>query len=208
MKIRNHCLCSWFVILLAAILLVPAHAQFIQQGPKLTGTNYFGISGGISTDGNTAVVGAGDGAFVYVRINGVWSQQGPELGGASGYYCQAVALSGDGNTVLVGFLDTNIDSIRVRVFIRTNGVWSQQGTDLLPSGRYGYLYGALLGSQGMAIPPSSERASGRGMDICTKRQDMEPTTAGVQLCRSRGRMERPIRRTLCRREHRHRRRAV
>ena len=54
MKVRRGVVCILFMILLAATLLAPANAQFIQQGPKLTGTNGFGFSGGISADGNTA----------------------------------------------------------------------------------------------------------------------------------------------------------
>ena len=89
-----------------------------QQGSKLLGTGAIGttaqqgLSVALSADGNTAIVG-GDGdksdtgaAWVYTRSGGVWNQQGSKLvgTGAIGVALQgiSVALSGDGNTAIVG----------------------------------------------------------------------------------------------------------
>jgi len=74
------------------------------QQTKLVGA---GWSVSLSGDGNTAMVGEpGDGAAVYTRSGGVWSQQGPKLvgSGAVGLAFQgtSVSLSGDGNTAIVG----------------------------------------------------------------------------------------------------------
>src|SRR5438132_645859 len=116
-------------LLSSAILLGPiAHAQFVQQGNKLVGAGATlvacqGAAVAVSADGNTAIVGGGcDGpggpdsfrlgaAWIYVRANGLWTQQGPKLvgTGASGGAAQgfAVSISADGNTALVGgFADT------------------------------------------------------------------------------------------------------
>ena len=71
------------------LLLLPvyAHAQFVQQGSKLAGTDavgpaFHGNSVAVSADGNTAIVGGSrdnmfrGAAWVYTRSGGVWSQQG------------------------------------------------------------------------------------------------------------------------------------
>jgi hypothetical protein len=141
-------------LFLAAALLPAAHAQFIQEGSKLVGSGAVGVSrqGGavaVSADGNTAIVGAsGDNsnagaAWMYVRTNGIWSQQGPKLVGAGavsnalqGY---SVAVSADGNTAIVGGPYDNYDNNNVAagaawVYTRTNGVWSQQGPKLVGTG--------------------------------------------------------------------------
>jgi hypothetical protein len=120
---------------LASIFLPAVHAQFIQQGNKLVGRDSVGSpsegsSVALSADGNTAIVGGdfdgfGAGAsWVYVRANGVWSQQGPKLVGTGtvnpvqGHH---VAISADGNTALAS------GNNAAYVFVRTSGVWSQQG---------------------------------------------------------------------------------
>src|ERR1017187_7428146 len=125
-------------LFLAAVLLPAAHAQFIQQGSKLTGSGAVGspgqgISVAVSADGNTAIVGGDDddfgvgAAWVYVRTNGIWSQQGNKLVGTGGLNPldgRSVALSADGNTAIVG------GNGFAYVFVRTSGVWSQQGPGL------------------------------------------------------------------------------
>jgi hypothetical protein len=107
-------------VLAAATLLVSsqlAPAQFTQQGPKLVGSDAVGSASqgqsvALSADGNTAIVGGVfdnsqvGAAWVFVRSNVVWTQQGSKLvgTGAIGISDQgiSVALSGDGNTAIVG----------------------------------------------------------------------------------------------------------
>jgi len=138
------------------ILLLSLHpaaqAQFTQQGTKLVGTGASvpssqGSSGALSADGNTAIVGSrhvGEGTFpgalwVFTRSNGAWTQQGPELvnsGASDPSLGVSVALSADGNTAIAGgpfnfFVNQGIGG--AWVFTRSNGVWSQQGTELVPS---------------------------------------------------------------------------
>ncbi|SPF52978.1 conserved exported hypothetical protein [Candidatus Sulfopaludibacter sp. SbA4] len=118
-----------------------------------------GTSVALSSDGSTAIVGAmffDDNSFtssivgaawVYTRANGVWTQQSGALTGAdaSSFYeslqGSAVALSADGNTAIVGgmedgggqtFGDPNPTGA-VWVYTRRSGVWSQQGSKLVPS---------------------------------------------------------------------------
>jgi hypothetical protein len=128
-----------------------AAAQFVQQQELVADhDNYFNYAGEIgesvalSADGNTAAVTApGDGhgvgaIYVFTRSSsGVWSQQAKLVSAA--WFDQniqgsiSLAISGDGNTILAGTPVTNI----VRSFVRSNGLWSEQGTltasDLAPN---------------------------------------------------------------------------
>src|SRR5579872_2188324 len=132
----------------------PVNAQFIQQGGKLVGTGSVGsanqgCSVAISKDGNTVLVGgcADNGnvgaAWVFTRSGGLWSQQGSKLvgtgtiGGAGSGQGLSVALSGDGNTALVGSPNDNGDVGAAWVFTRSGSVWTQGGTKLVGTGSVG-----------------------------------------------------------------------
>jgi hypothetical protein len=104
-----------------------------------------GDSVALSDDGSTALVGGPlDGAgqegaaWVFVRTGSTWSQQGPKLvGGTSpesdGDFGASVALSGDGNTALIGAPGDGQTSDGSWVFTRSGSTWSQQGGELMPS---------------------------------------------------------------------------
>jgi hypothetical protein len=93
------------------------------------------------------VGGNGDGssgtgaAWVYTRSNGAWTQQGTKLvgTGAVGAAEQgtSVALSADGNTAIVGGNNDNSGAGAAWVFIRSGGVWTQQGSKLVGTGAVG-----------------------------------------------------------------------
>jgi hypothetical protein len=123
-----------------------------QQGNKLVGTGGVGQTGqgasvSLSHDGNTAIIG-GDGdnggagaAWVFIRSGGVWTQQGNKLvgTGATGTPQQgySVALSADGNTATVGGIGDNAGAGAAWIFIRSDGVWTQQGSKLVGTGGIG-----------------------------------------------------------------------
>jgi hypothetical protein len=157
------------VLTFAALLSIsqPAQSQFIQQGPKLVGTGAVGFaeqgfSVGLSGDGNTAIVGglsdnSGIGAaWVYTRDGqGVWSQQGSNLvgTGAAGSPQQgwSVALSGDGNTAIVGGPDDSLGTGAAWVFTRSSqGLWTQQGSKLVGTG------GVANSAQGISVALSGD----------------------------------------------------
>jgi FlgD Ig-like domain len=132
-----------------------------QQGTKLLGSDATvdasqGSSVALSSDGNTALVGGAfdnsqtGAAWVYTRSGGVWSQQGAKLvgtGGGGAKQGSSVALSGDGNTAVVGG-PNDVGGIGAAwVYTRSGGVWSQQGTKLVGSGAIG----ASLQGQSVAI---------------------------------------------------------
>jgi hypothetical protein len=123
-----------------------------QQGNKLVGTGavgiaYEGSSVALSGDGNTAVVGgpydnsSTGAAWVYSRSGGVWTQQGSKLvgAGAVGQPGQgfSVALSADGNAVIVGGFGDNSYIGAAWVFGRNGTVWTQQGNKLVGTGAVG-----------------------------------------------------------------------
>ena len=145
--------------------------SWIQQGKKLTPYGIgpwgyaltspnFGSSVAISADGNTALVGgpsdsAGVGsAWVFNRTNNVWSIQCKLSGkGGIGLPSQgvSVALSGDGNSALIGGLGDNGSIGAVWSFLRDkSGIWSQNGNKLVGSGSKG------ASQQGYALAISSD----------------------------------------------------
>ena len=125
-----------------------------QQGLKLVGTGAVGnaqqgTSVALSADGNTAIVGGpGDSSqagavWIFTRSGGVWTQQGDKLVGVgmSGLALQgmSVAISGDGNTAIVGGSANNNNDGAVWIFTRGQLGWSQQGLRLTgdPGSQFG-----------------------------------------------------------------------
>jgi hypothetical protein len=123
-----------------------------QQGNKLLGIGNAGqarqgIAVCLSGDGNTAMVGGYsdnnyEGAvWVYTREGGVWSQQGNKLIGlgniGSAWQGNAVSLSADGNTALIGGYGDDDSQGAIWVYTRAGGIWSQQGNKLVGSNHIG-----------------------------------------------------------------------
>jgi hypothetical protein len=138
-----------------AWVFVRSGGVWSQQGGVLVGTGAVSSAGvgfvvALSANGNPAALGSpqdnsGTGAvWVFTRSDGVWSQQGGKLvgTGAAGSARQgnSVALSNDGNTLLVGApQDGEGDSFAgaAWVFTRSGGVWTQQGAKLVGAGGVG-----------------------------------------------------------------------
>jgi hypothetical protein len=136
----------------AAWIFVRSGGAWTQQGSKLVGTGASGAavqgwSVALSADGATALVGGPDdkggtgAAWVYTLSGGVWTQQGAKLvgTGATGPASQgsAVALSADGNTAFVGGPDDASNAGAAWIFVRSGGVWTQQGAKLVGTGATG-----------------------------------------------------------------------
>ncbi len=130
------------------------------EGTGETGEGMFGTMVALSADGNTALIGAwnddnehpgndhysGEGAaWVFTRSGGAWAQQGEKLVGdctggcahegtgetGEGKFATSVALSGDGDTAMVGGWDDDNSKGAAWVFTRSDGVWTQQGEKLV-----------------------------------------------------------------------------
>jgi uncharacterized protein (TIGR03437 family) len=71
----------------------------------------------------------------------VWTQQGGKLIGSGvvggGRLGSSVALSGDGNTAVVGGMNDNAHAGAAWVFTRSGGVWAQQPSKLVGTGAVG-----------------------------------------------------------------------
>ncbi|HTY01379.1 MAG TPA: T9SS type A sorting domain-containing protein [Bacteroidota bacterium] len=144
------------LVIILIFIAGEARAQFTQQGGKLVGAgaangtsgSFQGSSVSISGDGNTAIVGGfadsneAGAAWVFTRTSSFWSQQGTKLvgTGAAGNARQgtAVAVSADGNTVVVGGVLDSGQAGAAWVFTRIGGVWTQQGGKLVGDGGVGH----------------------------------------------------------------------
>jgi hypothetical protein len=143
----------------AAWVYTRSGGVWTQQGSKLVGTDasagaWQGWSVALSSDGSTAIVGGpadnnhAGAAWVFTpSVTGVWTQQGSKLVGSGATIGTgktdrrqgiqqgwSVALSGDGNTALVGGLYDNSGAGAAWVFARSGGVWTQQGSKLVGTG--------------------------------------------------------------------------
>jgi len=141
----------------AAWVFTRSAGKWSQQGEKLVangevGDGDFGNSVAVSSEGNTALVGApldnaGIGAaWVFIRTGAEWSQQGGKLTGGSesgeGEFGHGVALSSDGNTALVGGPQDSGGNGAAWVFTRSAGKWTQDekitGSGETGNGRFGW----------------------------------------------------------------------
>jgi hypothetical protein len=137
----------------SAWVFVRSGETWTQQGGKLAGAGEvgpgaFGTSVALSADGDTALIGGWsddewDGAaWVFTRSGEAWTQQGPKLTGTARHgsldeFGTSVALSGDGNTALVGAPRDNENAGAVWVFTRSGETWSRQGSKLTGTGETG-----------------------------------------------------------------------
>jgi hypothetical protein len=128
---------------------VSAQSSLVQERAKLVpsdpaGSAGFGYSVALSSDGRTALVGGPSdstnygAAWVFVREGGVWVQQGSKLrppheGGVASFGA-AVALSGDGNTALIGANNEGLGAGAAYVFVREGSTWHEV-QKLEPPGR-------------------------------------------------------------------------
>ena len=138
----------------AAWVFTRSGSTWTQQGPMLTASDEqgpigarFGQSVALSADGSTALIGGEDdqdsvgAAWVFDRSGSTWTQQGPKLTARDesgpGSFGQSVALSGDGNTALIGGLGDNGGVGAAWVFASSGGTWTQQGSKLTASDESG-----------------------------------------------------------------------
>jgi len=129
--------------------------------------DYFGFGVALSSDGNTAIIGAlsddvgananQGSATIFTRSGGVWTQQQTitKTGGAAGdLFGRSVALSADGNTAIVGAANSdvgaNVDQGTATIFTRSGSVWTQQQTitQSTGAGTDSFGYAVALSSSG------------------------------------------------------------
>ncbi len=149
----------------AAWVFTRAGSSWVQQGPKLRGSDregegQFGISVALSADGNTALIGGINdanvgAAWVFTRTGGKWTQQGLKLTGGgeetgSGRFGKSVALSADGNMALVGAYFDKGSTGAAWAFRRSSSTWSPYGKKITGAGEEG------PGQFGLSVALSSD----------------------------------------------------
>jgi hypothetical protein len=170
-----------------------AGSTWTQQGPKLTVNDAtdaeagecvgevnecgFGRSVALSADGDTALIGApraneGQGAaWVFVRTGSTWSQFGAKLAGDTetagrGSFGRSVALSGDGDTALVGAPRDRSGRGTAWAFARSaSGFFPHgprlSGADELGTGLFGRSVALSFdGSSGLIGGPADDHSAG------------------------------------------------
>lgn len=111
-------------------------------GDAVGSSNLYFWSPSLSADGNTLAMGAsGDSSnigasWIYRRQGGAWVVDGSKIvpsdySGAAG--AAGVFLSGDGLTLAVGGGGDSGGAGAAWIFVYSGGVWTQQGTKLVPS---------------------------------------------------------------------------
>jgi hypothetical protein len=150
-----------------------------QQGSKLfvAGGVDQGLSVAISGDGNTLIEGGpttfpAGAAWVFTQSGGVWTQQAMLTGmgeSGNGGFGDSVALSGNGNTAVVGGpSDNGIPGNgigAVWVFTRSGSTWTQQGSKLVGTGAVGAAeqgFSAALSSDGNTLIEGGPNNSNAG----------------------------------------------
>jgi len=114
-------------------------------GAQEHGDARFGMSVALSADGATALIGgplddeSRGAAWVFQRSGSSWTEQGSKLTGggetSEGRFGGAVALSGNGQTALIGARNDNEDKGAAWVFARSGSSWSEQGPPLTGDGQ-------------------------------------------------------------------------
>ena len=126
-------------------------ANCAHEGTGEVGTGLFGGSVALSDDGTVALIGAGNdasdagAAWVFTQAGGTWTQQGAKLVGdctsscgsegtgetGTGSFGDAVALSGNGTTAVIGAPNDNTAAGGAWVFTPSDGTWHQKGSELV-----------------------------------------------------------------------------
>ena len=139
--------------------------------PEETGECRFGRSVALSSDGNTALVGAplvngrDGGAWVYVRAGDVWTKGAQLLdpnGETANYFGGSVALSGDGLTAVVGAPGDHTSRGAAWVFTFNGTAWQPAG-ELAGAGEEGQgRFGAsvAISADGQTILAGAPRSGG------------------------------------------------
>jgi hypothetical protein len=118
----------------AAVVFVRKGSTWSQQAelrPTEPGTVGFGEDAALSHDGNTAIIGGGEHAWIFTRSGTTWTQQGPALTAAERGGCATTGLSYDGNTAVLGGCGGAEDY--AYFFARSGNTWTQQAEIGVPA---------------------------------------------------------------------------
>jgi hypothetical protein len=143
-------------------------------------SDQFGFSVAISSDGNTAVIGAIQGdtspnsnngaAYIFTRSEGVWTEQQKLTASdraSNEFFGWSVSFSSDGNTLAIGAIDEDTsptsDNGAVYIFTRSSGVWEQKqklvASDRETNDSFGKSVALSLDGNVVIVGASSEETS-------------------------------------------------
>ena len=150
-------------------------SQATLSAPEASRSAHFGRSVSLSADGATALIGVpGDAAYVgaawtFTRTGSSWHAGPAKLIGqgevGKGHFGKSVALSGDGNTALIGGRDDNGGQGAVWTFTRSGGAFAQEGEKLSGKPESATLFGysvALSGDGSIALVGSPQEEAWLG----------------------------------------------
>jgi len=171
----------------AAYVFTRSGSTWTQQAKLLASdaasTDYFGWSVSLSSDGDTALIGAwaedtspnsdNGAAYVFTRSAGTWTQQAKLLASdpaSSNQFGESVFLSGDSNTAIVGAKNNstspNTNNGAAYIFTRSGTTWTQQAK-LLSSDRVD----SDLFGESVALSTNGNVAL-----ICSRFEDTSPSS--------------------------------
>ena len=144
-------------------------------------SDFFGYSVSLSSDGNTALIGAyydddkgsnSGSAYIFTRSGSTWTEQAKLTasdGAASDWFGCSVSLSSDGSTALVGATgddDKGTYSGSAYVFTRSGSVWSQQAKLVASDGVASDFFGesVALSSDGSTALVGADGDGDKGSD--------------------------------------------
>jgi hypothetical protein len=168
-----------------------------QQGPKLVGSGSSGkqeqgFSVALSADGNTAVAGAPfdnneiGAAWVFTRSGSIWSQMGGKLTGIGGStnkprQGRAVAISADGNTILMSGLANGSGEGAFYIFTRSGNSWVQTPVDQVNAPGIGTVNAVALSADGQTAIVGNRADGSTGAAWVFSRQGGNWTQLGNKL---------------------------
>ena len=169
--------------------------QEVVEETELGAHAYLGSSVALSSDGDTALIGAGGfgrykgAAFVFTRSGSTWTQQDGKLTGdgeeGEGAFGDSVALSANGKTAVIGAYQDDGHRGSAFVFARSGSTWTQQGEKLRGTGLEGYgAFGktvAVSADGNAALIGAPLDASGHGAVWLFKRAGSRWTQQGAKL---------------------------
>jgi hypothetical protein len=159
-----------------------------------TGAHYFGTDVGLSADGSTLAVGAGENAtaadvdgavYVFTRSGGTWSQQAQvRLSQAAGHgdgLGSTIALSADGST-LAARGGASIDSA-VYIYSRAGDTWSEpaqvSASNAAESNQFGSAIALSSDGSVLAVGAPLESSMARGIDGDQTQNTVDPQRSGA-----------------------------
>ncbi|HYW45977.1 MAG TPA: hypothetical protein VE959_24145, partial [Bryobacteraceae bacterium] len=118
----------------SAWVFTRSNGAWTQLGSKFQASGNMGAGAALSADGNTLMLAGTVGtqtptAFIFSRSGSTWTQQASlVVSSAIGAFVttDSIALSGDGNTALIGATSENNYVGAAWVFTRSGGAWTQQ----------------------------------------------------------------------------------